>query len=191
MDLACRRLMETDPLGLIACTDADSAVAPDWLAAQLALVGHGADAIGGRIELDPDDVASLPAAALLRREQRAGVRLTAVRAEDPEAQHHFFSGASLGVTARAYAAVGGIDPVAALEDEGFGRRLVAGGWRIVRSDAVVVGTSGRTRGRAFTARRLLGAKGEATISVVIPARDCAATSAPCCARRSCPTSGWG
>jgi len=198
MDLACRRLMETDPLGLIACTDADSAVAPDWLAAQLALIGQGADAVGGRIELDPADVASLPAAALLRREQRAGVRLTAVRAEDPDAQHHFFSGASLGVTARAYAAVGGIDPVAALEDEGFGRRLVAGGWRIVRSDAVVVRTSGRTRGRAprglardlelgdwlarrrydgraFTPERLLAAKGETTISVVVPARDCAAT----------------
>ena len=198
MDLACNRLSAVEPDGLIACTDADSAVAPDWLAAQLALVDAGADAIGGRIELDPTDAAALPAAALLRREQRAGVRLTAVLADDPSAEHHFFSGASLGVTARAYRAVGGIDPVMALEDEGFGRRLTAGGWRIVRSDTVAVRTSARTRGRAprglardlqlgdwlarrrydgraYTAQRLLEAKGDTTISVVVPARNCAAT----------------
>ncbi len=198
MDLACDQLSAIEPDGLIACTDADSAVAPDWLAAQLALVDAGADAIGGRIELDPIDAAALPAAALLRREQRAGVRLTAVLAEDPSAEHHFFSGASLGVTARAYRAVGGIDPATALEDEGFGQRLTAGGWRIVRSDAVSVRTSARTHGRAprglardlqlgdwlarrrydgraYTAQRLLEAKGDTTISVVVPARDCAAT----------------
>jgi glucosyl-3-phosphoglycerate synthase len=200
MDLACDRLCDValEPDGLIACTDADSAVAPDWLAAQLALVDDGAHAIGGRIELDPDGAAALPAAALLRREQRAGARLTAVLAQDPAADHHFFSGASLSVTARAYRAVGGIDPVNALEDEGFGRCLTAGGWRIVRSDAVVVRTSARTRGRAprglardlqlgdwlarrrydgraCTAPRLLEAKGDTTISVVIPARDCAET----------------
>jgi glucosyl-3-phosphoglycerate synthase len=198
MDLACDWLSEIAPDGLIACTDADSTVAPDWLAAQLALVDAGADAIGGRIELDPADAAALPTAALLRREQRAGIRLTAVLADDPSAEHHFFSGASLGVTARAYRAVGGIDPVTALEDEGFGRRLTAGGWRIVRSDAVTVRTSARTQGRAprglardlqlgdwlarrrydgraYTAQRLLEAKGDTTISVVVPARDCAAT----------------
>jgi glycosyltransferase involved in cell wall biosynthesis len=197
MDLACDRLSAITPDGLIACTDADSTVAPDWLAAQLALVDAGADAIGGRIELDRTDTA-LPTAALLRRERRAGVRLTAVLADDPSAEHHFFSGASLGVTARAYRAVGGIDPMAALEDEGFGRRLTAGGWRIVRSNAVTVRTSARTRGRAprglardlqlgdwlarrrydgrvFTAQRLLEAKGDTTISVIVPARDCAAT----------------
>jgi glucosyl-3-phosphoglycerate synthase len=198
MDLACDWLAEIEPDGLIACTDADSAVAPDWLAAQLALVDAGADAIGGRIELDPIDAAALPPAALLRREQRAGVRLTAVLADDPSAEHHFFSGASLGVTARAYRAVDGIDPVMALEDEGFGQRLAAGGWRIARSDAVTVRTSARTNGRAprglardlqlgdwlarrrydgraYDAQRLLEVKGDTTISVVVPARDCAAT----------------
>jgi len=198
MDLACARLEQIDPDGLIACTDADSAVAPAWLAAQLELIDAGADAVGGRIELDPADVATLPEAALRRREARAGVRLSAVLAEDPAAEHHFFSGASLGVTARAYRAVGGIDPVTALEDEGLGRRLTAGGWRIVRSDAVVVRTSGRTQGRAprglardlqlgdwlarrrydgraYTAQGLLKSKGDTTISVVIPARDCAET----------------
>jgi glycosyltransferase involved in cell wall biosynthesis len=195
MDLAAT-LLPAD--GLIACTDADTEVAPDWLAAQLALVAAGADAVGGHIDLDPRDAAALPGAALTRRSDRARVRLAAVRAVDPDADHHFFSGASLGVTVRAYLAAGGLDPLAALEDEALARRLTASGHRIVRSATVRVRTSARTRGRAprglardlalgdwlarrrhdgraFTAPGLLAAKGDTTISVVVPARDCAAT----------------
>ncbi|WP_445149662.1 glucosyl-3-phosphoglycerate synthase [Baekduia sp. Peel2402] len=195
MELACLILGDD---GLIATTDADTEVAPDWLAVQLALVAQGADAIGGRIELDPDEAAALPPDALARRERRAHARMRIVADDDPGAEHHFFSGASLGVTARAYRAVGGLEPRAALEDEAFAARLTAAGLRIVRSDAVRVRTSGRTDGRAgrglardlqlgeWLARRrhdgfsyglndLLEAKGDTTVSVVLPARDCAAT----------------
>ncbi|HEY5428191.1 MAG TPA: glycosyltransferase, partial [Solirubrobacteraceae bacterium] len=43
MDTACQRLLDSDrPLGLIACTDADSCPAPDWLERQLAHVTAGA-----------------------------------------------------------------------------------------------------------------------------------------------------
>lgn len=191
MDLACCLLGDD---GLIATTDADSEVAPDWLAAQLALVAGGADAIGGRIELDPGEAAALPAEALARRERRARVRMRAV----PEGEHHFFSGASIGVTVRAYREVGGLEPRAALEDEAFAARLTAAGLRIVRSGAVVVRTSARTDGRAgrglardlqlgdwlarrrhdgfaYTPNVLRAAKGDTTVSVVLPARDCAAT----------------
>jgi glycosyltransferase involved in cell wall biosynthesis len=197
MDLAAGRLADD---GLIACTDADTAVAPDWLAAQLALVAAGADAVGGQIELDPAEAAALPAAALRRRERRARVRLDAVRAQDPGAAHHFFSGASIGLTVRAYRAVDGVAPLRALEDEDLARRLTGAGLRIVRSDAVRVRTSGRVDGRAprglahdlqlggWLARRrydgrdaalpgLLAAREQTntTISVVLPARDCADT----------------
>ena len=52
MDLAGERLHAVGrPDGLIACTDADSEAAPDWLAAQLAAVSAGARAIGGRAAL--------------------------------------------------------------------------------------------------------------------------------------------
>jgi Glycosyl transferase family 2 len=55
MDAACARLLQVGrPEGLIACTDADTVVAPDWLAAQLRAVSDGARAIGGRIELADD-----------------------------------------------------------------------------------------------------------------------------------------
>ncbi|MEJ7718417.1 MAG: glycosyltransferase [Thermoleophilaceae bacterium] len=52
MNTACERLHAAGrPSGLIASTDADSRVAPDWLSAQLAASERGARAIGGRIEL--------------------------------------------------------------------------------------------------------------------------------------------
>ncbi len=58
MDAACRRLLDAGvPDGLIATTDADSRVAPDWLAVQLPPAATGARAIGGSIELDLDEAA--------------------------------------------------------------------------------------------------------------------------------------
>ena len=199
MDLACARLEEAGrPDGLVACTDADTEVDPRWLAAQLRLVEGGADAVGGRIELDAREARALPAGTVGRRADRARARMAAVVAEDPRAEHHFFSGASMAVTARAYRAVGGLEPAVALEDEAFARRLTDAGLRIVRSDLVRVTTSARTDGRAprglardlqlgrwlarrrfdgrvFAAAELLAAKGDTTISVIVPARDCAAT----------------
>ena len=51
MDAACERLLAAGmPHGLIACTDADSRPAPDWLERQLAHVAAGACAIAGLIE---------------------------------------------------------------------------------------------------------------------------------------------
>ncbi|NJO95514.1 MAG: glycosyltransferase [Pleurocapsa sp. CRU_1_2] len=50
MDEACRRfqLIERD-LGVIASTDGDTRVASNWIAATLAEIEAGADAVGGRI----------------------------------------------------------------------------------------------------------------------------------------------
>ena len=104
------------PEGLIACTDADTVVAPDWLAAQLRAVSEGARAIGGRIELADDG--SLPG-HVLRRHAEEGRRRHEHLLSDPtgEAQHWQFSGASMALTAAAYAQVGGLEPLTALEDE--------------------------------------------------------------------------
>jgi glycosyltransferase involved in cell wall biosynthesis len=148
MDVACARLEAGGGDGLIACTDADTEVDPHWLATQLLLVDEGADAIGGRIDLDPREAAALPPRAVAWRAARARDRFAAVRAEDPRAEHHFFSGASMALTARAYRACGGIPPSPVLEDEALAKRLIDGRLRIVRSDAVRVRTSARTDGRA-------------------------------------------
>jgi glucosyl-3-phosphoglycerate synthase len=204
MDLACERLMSIGREdGLIASTDADSTVAPDWLARQLELAGRGARAIGGRVELDPREARLLCAATLAERERQRLERMRAVldgrASSDGEIDHHQFSGASLALTAEAYRACGGLPVRAALEDEALERELGELGIPIHRSRHVRVRTSARTAGRAprglardlavadwrarrsyraeeFPLERLLEAK-RATVALVLPAREVAHTIA--------------
>ena len=65
MDVAAERLL-ADGLddGLVACTDADSRPAPDWLARQLAHVRAGARAVAGLIELAPEEAIRLAPAGV-------------------------------------------------------------------------------------------------------------------------------
>jgi glucosyl-3-phosphoglycerate synthase len=201
MDLACERLSTVGrPGGLIASTDADSVVAEDWLTAQLVLVRAGAQAIGGRIELDDLEAGALHRGALERRDVEAGRRMRAVLArgaarDEHVAEHHQFSGASLSLTATAYRECGGLPVSAAFEDEALERELSNRGIAICRSESVRVRTSARTEGRAprglahdlhvtdwrarrsfqaeqFSLERLLAAKRE-SVAVVLPAREVA------------------
>lgn len=142
MDLARSRLA---PGGLIASTDADSVVAPEWLLRQLAAVAAGADAVAGDVELDET---GLHPSVLEHRRARAAERLAAVLTHAPLAEHHHFAGASMSLTAAAYTRVGGIEPLAVLEDEALERALRAEGLRIDRLASVRVRTSGRLVGRA-------------------------------------------
>lgn len=149
MDAALGRL---GPTGLIACTDADSTVAPDWVAAQLHAAGRGARAIGGRIELSDSDRRRLGPYVMADRAERQRRRHLRIRT-DPgppgsTSEHWQFSGASLAVTAEAYTAVGGMPHAEALEDEAFERALIAQGVPIHRLLTVNVTTSGRLSGRA-------------------------------------------
>ena len=140
------------PQGLIACTDADSVPAPDWVAAQLAVADRGARAIGGRIELSAAEGAVLGPGVLARRARQARRRhLRLLGADTPAGstfEHWQFSGASMAVTAQTYRSVGGMSRRLALEDEAFERALHVAGIPIQRSLAVRVTTSGRLRGRA-------------------------------------------
>jgi glucosyl-3-phosphoglycerate synthase len=202
MELASARLhsLGRDD-GLIASTDADSTVAPDWLAAQLAAVAAGARAIGGRVELFETDAALLMPGVLERRAARAAVRHAATRRGDAEraSEHWQFSGASMSLTAATYVEIGGLDPSVALEDEGLERSLQRFGVPIDRRLDVRVATSGRLRGRAarglahdlalddWLARRsyhgspsvdeLVAIKRQ-TVSVILPTRNVADTLGP-------------
>jgi glycosyltransferase involved in cell wall biosynthesis len=186
--------------GLIATTDADSAPAADWLARQLAHLARGATVVAGLIELDPDEVVCLPDAVKRRREHDARRRLADVAGRNPGAEHHHFAGASLGVTAETYRRVDGLDGCAALEDEAFGAKLARHGIPVIRPADVRVRTSARTDGRArrglsvdlsvsvwreqrryradaFAPADLRAAKQNRTVSVVLPAKECADTVA--------------
>jgi glucosyl-3-phosphoglycerate synthase len=215
MDAACRRLLDVErPLGLIACTDADSCPAPDWLERQLAHMAAGAHAIAGLIELDEQEAADLPPGVRERRERDAIVRLRRLRRAEPDAGHHHFAGASLGVTAETYRAVGGIEPLAALEDAGFADRLAEYGVPILRASDVRVRTSARATGRVtrglsvdlavsdwyerrryhvheFPLERLRLAKGGATVTVIIPAKECADTIGGVLRHAVAPLAGAG
>jgi glucosyl-3-phosphoglycerate synthase len=209
MDHACERLFAAGrPHGLIASTDADSRVAPDWLATQLLLAGEGARAIGGCIELDPTEAALLPPAVLEDRGIQARERLARVRTRaarhrstaNGDVMHHQFSGASLAVTADTYRQVGGLPIGEALEDEAMERVLEDRGIQILRTARVHVTTSARTSVRAsrglardlaladWRARRSfraseftaeeLMAQKTGPVSVILPAREVAGTIGP-------------
>lgn len=197
MDLACHRLEAAGaPDGLIATTDADSQVAPDWLLRQLEALAAGAVAIGGRISLERIGGEALDAETLARRRREHSERQDAVATDGPT-EHPHFGGASIGITARAYREVGGMEPLVALEDEALARRLRSRGIEIQRLDSVRVSTSARTVGRAtrglardlavaewshrrtwraadFDLDALLDAKA-GPISLIFPAREVAAT----------------
>jgi glucosyl-3-phosphoglycerate synthase len=149
MEAACERLSGLErPEGLIACTDADTVVARDWLSAQLTAVGRGARAIGGRIELIEG---SLPRALLRWHAERGRKRHQRILS-DPDrlgaAEHWQFSGASLALTAETYARVGGLEPRATLEDEGLEELLREERIPIERLLSVRVSTSARLQGRS-------------------------------------------
>ena len=149
MEAACERLMGIGrPEGLIASTDADTVVAPDWLSVQLAAAERGARAIGGRIELDER---WLPQAVVRWHTERGRKRHQKILS-DPDrlgtAEHWQFSGASLALTAETYAQVGGIEPRATLEDEGLEQVLCGQNIPIERLLSVRATTSSRLKGRA-------------------------------------------
>ncbi|MCW2979812.1 MAG: glucosyl-3-phosphoglycerate synthase [Solirubrobacterales bacterium] len=200
MDVGCARLESLGRAGgLLASTDADSRVAPDWIARQLEAIEGGAEAIGGEIRLDPDEAAALPDGVLARREADLAVRTAEAAARGP-AEHAHFSGASLGVTPRAYRQAGGMAWMAALEDQELEDRLAAAGIAIHRLRPVSVVTAARTEGRAerglardlelarwlgerrydgrdFSLPELLAAKTR-TVAVILPTSECAATIGP-------------
>ena len=153
MEEAHARLLSSGrPDGLIASTDADTVVAPDWLSTQLQAASRGARAIGGRIELRDDGdltegVAGWHAEQGRLRQREMLADLDA--ANGPlRAEHWQFSGASLALTASAYSEIGGLKPRAALEDEYLERALSRCGIPIERPLSVRVATSARLVGRA-------------------------------------------
>jgi hypothetical protein len=141
--------------GILAATDADTVVAPAWIAWTLREMER-ADVVTGRIVVDPDDWAALPPAvrAMLDEEntyQFACARLATILAPnpaDPWPRHWQRSGPSFAVRVDAYDRAGGVPPVRALEDVALYDALKRTGARIRHSLRVRVTTSGRLHARA-------------------------------------------
>jgi cellulose synthase/poly-beta-1,6-N-acetylglucosamine synthase-like glycosyltransferase len=156
MDLAEAWLVEGgDKDGVILTTDADSQVAPNWIATNLAAFDAGAEAVLGRIELDGDG--KLLPDALHRRgvlEDAYESLLTELSwlldplEHNPWPHHATISGATLGITRNAYCRVGRLPPVPLGEDKALIALLSRQDARIRYCPAVHAVTSGRTQGRA-------------------------------------------
>lgn len=144
------------PGGVIAATDADTVVAPDWVAETLAEVDAGAEGVGGKLMLPQisllEAAPRLRAAALRhRRYERLTHRLASLLDPDPFdrwPRHGDHGGASLATTAHAYARVGGLPAIPTGEDQAFYARLKQTGVRFRHSNRVRVFTSDRQDGRA-------------------------------------------
>jgi Glycosyl transferase family 2 len=156
MDLAEAWLVEAgDKDGVILTTDADSQVAPNWIAENLAAFADGAEAVLGRIDLD-EEGAYLPEALHRRGELEDTYEklLTELSwlldplGHDPWPHHATISGASLGLTRAAYCRVGRLPRVPLGEDKALIGLLSRQDARIRYSSTVHVITSGRTHGRA-------------------------------------------
>jgi cellulose synthase/poly-beta-1,6-N-acetylglucosamine synthase-like glycosyltransferase len=156
MDLAEAWLEERDEAsGIILTTDADSQVAPNWIAENLAAFEAGAEAVLGRIELDGEGK-FLPDAlhrrgALEDAYERLLTELSWLLdplEHDPWPHHATISGASLGITRAAYCRVGRLPRVPLGEDKALIALLSRHDARIRHCPTVHVVTSGRTDGRA-------------------------------------------
>lgn len=156
--------------GVLLTTDADGRVAPDWVAANLHHLRHGADAVAGRAEIDPADAALIP--PRLHEDDAREVAYATLLDEithlldpdpaDPWPRHTEHNGASIAVTAAAYHGAGGIPAVPVGEDRAFFEALRRADARIRHAPEVRVTVSGRTVGRAAggmadTIRRRLAA----------------------------------
>jgi glucosyl-3-phosphoglycerate synthase len=150
MDGACARLHAVSrPHALIASTDADTIVAPDWISAQLVAAERGARAIGGRIELADDGM--VPKELLewhLAQGNWRHKRLLSEAEPSGRTEHWQFSGASMALTAAVYRMVGGLEANEVLEDEQLERVLRRHRVPIERLLSVRVATSARLVGRA-------------------------------------------
>jgi glycosyltransferase involved in cell wall biosynthesis len=118
----------------LATTDADSAVPPHWLSAQLALADQGWEAVIGTVRVD--DWSEHPSQV----QPRWANGYHAVE------HHPHVHGANLGFTATAYVESGGWAAVATNEDVAMVRSLA--GRRVIRTAALPVVTSARRDPRA-------------------------------------------
>jgi glycosyltransferase involved in cell wall biosynthesis len=135
---ALGRIRPADPAAAwLATTDADTLVAPDWLARQVELAHQGWDAVVGTVTVSdwsghPDHVPELFAA----------------RYQHGQGPHPHVHGANLGMSAAAYLASGGFRALRTAEDHAIVAALAAAGQRILRTADVTVVTSGRRAARA-------------------------------------------
>lgn len=142
--------------GVVLTTDADGRAGPGWLAANLAALHAGADAVAGQADIDPVGAALIPQYLhdIDARECAYAALLDEIAAladpdpADPWPRHDEHSGASIAVTTAAYWRAGGMPAAPIGEDRAFFAALRRVDARIRHEPAARVVVSARTIGRA-------------------------------------------
>ncbi len=174
------------PHGVILTTDADARPEPNWLAANLAAVAAGAEAVAGIAVIEPLGAKRIPSHLheADARECRYARLLDALAARldadpvDPWPRHDEHSGASIAVTCAAYARAGGMPRATLGEDREFFAALRRVDARIRHAPACRVIVSARLAGRAAggmadTIRRRIVCPDQFLDERLEPARDAA------------------
>ncbi len=138
----------------ILTTDADSVVAPDWVAQNLAAL-RTVDAVGGRIVPDPLERAALSDVVRSELDAKTAYEFAIACLEatvdplpyDPWPRHRQRCGPSLALRSSTYALAGGLPPHERLEDLGLYQALLAVDARVRHSIRVRVVTSLRVAAR--------------------------------------------
>lgn len=144
------------PQGAVLTSDADGRVPPHWVARTLSHLRAGYDAVCGMAAIDPEDEAGI--APHLIADDAVEGRYTALLDEiahvvdpcewDPWPRHTQRSGASIGVRAAVYAAVGGVPAVRHGEDRALIEKFEERDCKIRHDPGISVIVSGRQVGRA-------------------------------------------
>ena len=154
MDAAAARMLALAGADrAVLTTDADTVVAPDWVAQNLAAL-RGADVVAGRVVPDPVECAALPGAVRAQLGDKTAYEFALAALEsaldplphDPWPRHWQRCGPSLALRASTYARVGGLPPHACLEDFALYRALLSIDARVRHSTRVRATTSLRVAG---------------------------------------------
>ena len=154
---AHRRLLNNESGGgVIMTSDADTYVAPDWIAANLREIETGAEAVGGRIIIAADELEKMDAVSRKFHLADEEYRLLTAELENlidyaahdcDRGRHHQHFNASFAVTTEAYRRAGGVPKVKFLEDAALYAALLRVDARFRHSPRVRVFTSARRVGR--------------------------------------------
>ena len=179
---------------ILLTTDADGLVDPDWLSRNLEAIDLGADVVAGWVDLHPLEWGAIP--TQLHEDDARECAYDALCDEihglldadpaDPLPRHTQHSGASIAVTAEAFARCGGVPAIASGEDRALIAALRRIDARVRHAPEVHVTVSGRTIGRAAggmadTIRRRMNQPDHFLDDRLEPAADCV--------RRACARSG--
>jgi GT2 family glycosyltransferase len=170
--------------GALLTTDADAVVGHDWISRNIAALLAGADAVCGRVVIDPVEALAIP--THLHADDRLENELLDLldqiafaldpEPHDPRPRHVQAAGASLAVSNEMFRRVGGVPIVASGEDRALVHALTLIDARIRHDVGMEVVASGRLDGRApggmaDTIRRRMRQQDEYADDLVEPAAD--------------------